>query len=178
MKINLQKIVPNFTCSEDIDTLKYFKQFNVYETINCNKEICKNINYKNYSYKTACPSERFYRMHKIEYTCPKLNVISTKIVNTIEGTSLEGQNLTGKKLIIIGDVKLSLIIMYSDECNNCNKFIREVTIPFSTFIIIPKCLCTNEINLKYLIEDVSIARLCSDKILVSITLLMQYIDEC
>ena len=50
--------------------------------------------------------------------------------------------------------------------------------PFSTFIIIPKDICNKEVvNLRYMIEDLSIVYLENDKVIISITPLIQYIDE-
>lgn len=176
MKVNLQKIVPNFSCNKD--TPNYIKQINVYETIEYNINSYKSL----YSYNTSvCGTNCGYSnsiIYNIEHTCPMLNIISTNIIDTIEGSSLECQYLTGKKLIIIGEIDLSLIITYNKVYNLCDTFLRKVKIPFSTFIIIPKSICDIEtINLKYLVEDVSIVELCLDKILVSITLLFQYIDK-
>ena len=37
----------------------------------------------------------------ILYTTPIINIDFVKIIDTLEGTSLEGQYLSGKKLIII-----------------------------------------------------------------------------
>lgn len=49
--------------------------------------------------------------------------------------------------------------------------------PFSTVIVIPEDICTtNTINLRYLIEDISVAKISLNQVLVSVTMLIQYID--
>ncbi|MCU9814248.1 hypothetical protein [Paraclostridium sp. AKS73] len=49
--------------------------------------------------------------------------------------------------------------------------------PFSTFIVIPDDICkTKTIDLRYLIEDITIAKVSKNQVLVSLTMLIQYID--
>jgi hypothetical protein len=167
MDVNIDKMNCNLSCFEELSPLKYFKQFNVYQDVAL---YTKNI--------TIC---------NIESTTPNIEVCSTKIIDTkiiktMQGTSLEGQHLSGKKLIIVGTVNLSLVLEYYVNCKRSkglNKSdILKVSIPFSTFIIIPKETCDQEpVNLKYLIEDVTVTNISTDKVFVSVTMLMQYIDE-
>lgn len=167
MDINLEKIVPSFSYNEESQVLEYFNQFNIYETIDCNIDSYNSM-YGNCYNSNIC---------NIEYTCPNLNVISVNIVTTGEGTSLEGQHLTGKKLVIIGFIELSLILTYFTIYKSYDIRLKRIQMPFSTFIVIPKEVChIDTINIKYLIEDISVVKLCEDKILVSITVLIQYID--
>lgn len=165
MKVNLDKMV--ISCSEELDELKYFKQFNVYETIAYNDS----IHTRKRDLGRSC-------IPNLESTVPKLGIISVKIIDTIEGVSFEGQRLTGKKLIIVGEISLSIILSYFYGCKKCKSSTIDLKLPFSTFIIIPQDICNvEEINLRYLIEDVSVESLCTDKIIASVTILMQYLDE-
>lgn len=166
MKVNLEKMIYNILYPDELEDMNYFKQFNLYKT----------IEYRNYMNKIFCNDE-VIKICKVETTAPTLKIISTKIINTIEGTSLEGQHLSGKKLIIIGEIGLKVILTYSVNCGRCKNAVTDVKIPFSTFIIIPKDnYCDDEINLRYLIEDSSTAYIGKGKALVSITILMQYLD--
>lgn len=175
MNVNLQKMVSTYCYPEELGELEYFTQFNVYETIDYKNDILKDIKK---TYDLICFCERDLDICRIGHTSPGLNIISTKIINTIEGTSIEGQHLTGKKLVVIGELELSLIIYYCIDCDGYNQIVKDISIPFSTFIIIPKDICDlGDINLRYLIEDVSLAYLCTTKVLVSSTLLIQYADE-
>ncbi|NMM62652.1 DUF3794 domain-containing protein [Clostridium sp. P21] len=165
MEVNLDKIIFNF--SKELEEFKYFKQFNVYETVDCKDY----MHTKKDNFRKACISN-------LQTTIPTLKVISIKIIDTIEGTSLEGQCLTGKKLIIIGKISLRVILTYFFNCKTYENSIIDVNIPFSTFIIIPKDICsTDKVNLRYLIEDVSSESLSKSKIILSVTILMQYLDE-
>lgn len=144
-KINLQ------------DDIKYFKQFNIYETF-------------------KVPNICTYSQYNID-TSIKLNIYNTKIIDTIEGLSIEGQNLTGKKLIILGSLNINMFL-YSKKIRNkviSNNFSME----FSTFIVIPKEINKDvPIELRYLIEDISIKLITKDSILISSTILLQFVDEC
>ncbi|WP_373600690.1 hypothetical protein [Paraclostridium bifermentans] len=175
MNVNLQRMVPTYCYPEELGELEYFIQFNVYETIDYKNDILKDIKE---TYDLVCFCERDLDICKIGHTSPRLNIISTKIINTIEGTSIEGQHLTGKKIVIIGELELSLIIYYCTDYDGYNQFVKDISIPFSTFIMIPKDICNlGDINLRYFIEDVSLAYLCTTRVLVSTTLLIQYVDE-
>ncbi|MEG0295196.1 MAG: hypothetical protein RR620_00675 [Clostridium sp.] len=175
MKVNLQKMISSLSYSDELDDLDSFNQFNISGSLIFRKIICKPIYIKNRKYIIKTLAE----ICKVEPTYPDMNILSTKIIGTIEGTSLEGQHLTGKKLIIVGELNLNLIITYDIGCKKFKRDIRNITIPFNTFIVIAKD--TDElanINLKYLIEDVTAILISEERILVSISLLMQYLDKC
>ena len=173
MKVILKNMIPNYLCNDESSDIKYFKQFNVYETINIKKYICDKLNNCIQEYNR----NEEIRICKIENTIPQINMKSAKIINTIQSISLEGQYLSGKKLIVTGCICLNLLITYYICCNKFTDIV-EVNISFSTFIIIPKDTCEEEeINLSYIIEDVSAAYLSKGKVIVSVTLLLQYLDE-
>lgn len=151
-KINIEKIIWD---SVQKDEIKYFTQFN----------ICK-------SFQLACKG---IKDSNIEDNVVNLRIKSAKRICTIEGVSIEGENLTGQKLILIGKANTKTII----RCpKNVKKLcVLEKNIPFSTFITIPKKTCKDEcINLKYLIEDVTALLIDENKIFITITLMMQYIN--
>lgn len=175
MKVNLQRMISSLSYSDELEGLDFFNQFNINGSLIFRKIIFKEkyINNRRYLVKTIA------KICKIESTYPSIKILLTKIIGTVEGTSLEGQHLTGKKLIIVGEVNLNLIITYYIGCKSFKREIRKITVPFNTFIIIPKDreeICS--INLKYLIEDVTAIAISNDKILVSITIFMQYSDKC
>lgn len=154
--IKLDKIVSNFAHCGACDEPKYFTQFNIYDNFPLYCNLMKDDN--------------------IETTIATLEINSVKIVDTVQGISIEGQQLTGKKLIIIG--KINTKIIFSCPKNERKLCLSKKSIPFSTFIIIPNELCEEQpINLRYLIEDITTIIIAKNKIFVSITLLMQYVDE-
>lgn len=149
MSINLTKIING-------DEIKYFTQFNVYKTLHF-------------------PNKRIDLQIPIEGDT-KLNIVSTKFIDTLQGTSIEGQYLTGKKLVVLGVLNVNLLIFYW----NCKLKVslKNMKLPFSNFIIVPKEICANQpINLRYLIEDITTKAITSHEILVSATILLQFVDE-
>ncbi|MCF0146797.1 MAG: hypothetical protein HUJ77_00210 [Clostridium sp.] len=170
MKVNLKKI----TCDDLLlNKLEFFKMFNIYKTIDCKEHIYVKRYYRN---KCLIFKERL-NLIKVEGTRPIININYVKLIDTIEGTTLEGKHHTGNKLIIIGEIAFTLICSYS-YCNKDKYKLQSITMSFSTSIIIPKDICIREVmNLRYLIEDFTLAYLEDDKIIVSITPILQYVDE-
>jgi len=62
-------------------------------------------------------------------------VTSTRLITTGVGKSLEGQILTGLKLIVEGEIRLKLEYV-ADECTQ-SVHAAHFNVPFSTFIVIP-----------------------------------------
>jgi len=163
MEVNIEKMTCSLSCIEELNPLTYFKQFNVYQSV-----LLHNRNSNIYSVETTVPCIEVY----------STKIIDTKIIETMKGTSLEGQHLSGKKLIIVGNINMSLILSYYKKKNINKNNVLKIKIPFSTFIIIPKEIYdTQRINLRYLIEDVTVIKLSYNKVFVSVTMLIQYIDE-
>ncbi|KGJ48521.1 SPOCS domain-containing protein [Paraclostridium dentum] len=166
MEVNLKKMNCKLSCFEELPPLEYFKQLNVYQNLHLSS---KNLDISN-----------------IENTNPKIEIYSTKIIDTkitesIKGTSLEGQHLSGKNLIVVGNINMSLILECSTKGKkNKSAKKREIinfNMPFSTVIVIPEDICTtNTINLRYLIEDITVAKISLNQVLVSVTMLIQYVD--
>ena len=132
----------------------YFKQLNIYENFN------------------SC-----FKENNIKITNSFIKINCAKIINTMSGCSLEGQYLSGKKLILIGKVCIDFFVSdHSSICEYC--YPQKVEIPFSTFIIIPKDTCEEEdIHLKYCIEDICIASVTKEKLLISVTFLIGFEEK-
>lgn len=170
MKINLKGIIYDELF---LNQLEFFKQFNIYKIIDCKEDICNKRRIR----KNFFLFKERLKLCSVEGTNPIIDINHVKIIDTIEGTSIEGQHLTGKKLIIIGEISFSLVCLYRYLNKDAYK-IKNISLPFSTFIIIPRDICNSEVvNLRYMIEDFTIEYLEDDKIIVSITPLIQYIDE-
>lgn len=135
---------------------KYFKQLNVYENIDlCYGELSED---------------------QIDVTQVRLCIITLKIIDTIEGTSLEGQHLTGKKVLVNGDICSKIFIRNNDYCRT--GYWIDSIIPFSTFIVVPEDICEDEcISIRYTIEDATVRILTNRKIFISITFCLEYQDE-
>ncbi|SFA96836.1 SPOCS domain-containing protein [Clostridium frigidicarnis] len=154
--VNIDKILPNYIDIQGNCVPNYFTQFNVYNnfTINC----------------------RWIDCESIEVINSKLEILSSKIIDTVIGTSIEGQHLTGKKLILVGKI----IAKINLKCFKCNNRICciEKNIPFSTFIILPNPINEEDpINLRYLIEDATGVMISRNKLFINVTIIIQYLDE-
>lgn len=62
-------------------------------------------------------------------------ITSTRVIKTPVGTSLEGQHLSGYKLIIEGEI-MQKIEYVADECTQ-SVHATHFNVPFSTFIVLP-----------------------------------------
>lgn len=149
---NVEKLNNNNIINSHINT-RYFKQININDKINL-----FNINI----------DKKYIKIHSAS-----LNAESIKIINTIEGTSYEGQFLSGKKLLIIGSINIIFYIKL-----NCRTFQSTKKIPFSTFIVIPRDTNENsEIKLIYSIEDITIEYIECNFLFISVTIFLEYIKE-
>ncbi|MPQ42869.1 SPOCS domain-containing protein [Clostridium tarantellae] len=160
--INIEKIIPNYIGSEDEKIPKYFAQFNL------DRNMLLPCRYMDYN--------------RIETSKADLKINSVKLVETIDGRSIEGQNLTGKKLVILGNIntKFYFNCLKPNECSCGSRKICTLgdCIPFSKFIVVPNSLNENSpINLQYLIENMSTMKIYKNKIFVSLTILIQYVDK-
>lgn len=65
----------------------------------------------------------------------EVKIISTKVIQTPTGTSPEGQNLTGWKLIVEGEVCQKIEYVADEPTQSVHA--AHFCIPFSTFIVLP-----------------------------------------
>lgn len=65
----------------------------------------------------------------------EINIKSMKIIRTPKGISLEGQSLTGWKLVIEGTVRLKIQYVADEPTQSVHA--AHTTIPFSTYIVLP-----------------------------------------
>ncbi|WP_131042236.1 DUF3794 domain-containing protein [Clostridioides difficile] len=152
------KVIYNFERCEKLEKTLYLSQFNTYK------------NFKLTSKKTVINSFE-------TYVC-NMNIRSISLVDTIECISLEDEQLTGKKLILVGDIDTDVILDYVANKRNRNsrkKNILKLKIPFSTFIQIPRKIENKDkINLKYLIQDISSSILDDNNLFISVTAIISY----
>lgn len=105
-----------------------------------------------------------------------MNINNISLVDTIECISLEDEQLTGKKLILVGDIDIDAILDYAGNKRNRNssKNTFKLKIPFSTFIQMPRKIENKDkINLKYLIQDIT-SSILDDNLFISVTAIISY----
>lgn len=115
------KVIYNLERCEKLEKTLYLSQFNAYK------------NFKLASKKTV--------INSLETYVYNMNISSISLVDTIECISLEDEQLTGKKLILVGDINTDVILDYAGNKRNRNsskKNTLKLKIPFSTFIQMPR----------------------------------------
>lgn len=153
--INLSKIIlPEFIHCIDNNSY-YFKQLSISDTFQID---CTNST------------------NNIEGTISSMKIYNAKIADYITNNESIIFFTDTKVLIITGEVLVKTFISYPEQCSKmCS--IKNV-LPFKTFLKIPKDIDENAtINLKYIIEDTTTKFLPQNKIFISISLVIQYLDH-
>ncbi|WP_053956599.1 DUF3794 domain-containing protein [Inediibacterium massiliense] len=100
-----------------------------------------------------------------------VDIKSTKVIKTAKGKSMEGQNLTGWKLIVEGELKQKIQYVADEPTQSVHG--AHFSVWFSEFIILPKDFCEDKIlNVVPYIEDIYAAQLDKRKITKNITILL------
>ncbi|MCC0666518.1 SPOCS domain-containing protein [Clostridioides sp. ZZV15-6597] len=153
------KVIYNLEECESLENTFYFSQFNTYK------------NFKLVSKKSG--------VSLLDTSVCGMNIHDIKLIDTIECMSLEDEQMTGKKLILVGDIntniRLENISNAKRNRNSTKKNILELKIPFSTFIQMPRGIKNNDkINLKYIIQDITSSILDENNLFISVTTIISY----
>ena len=153
----MASVMRNFIEIEGINTncipkdATSFKQFNVEETV------CIPV---------AKPD-----IEQIIKIIVESEITSTRSIATPVGKSLEGQVLTGWKLIVEGRVNQT--VQYVADCPDQPSHAAHFSIPFSTFVVLPAdFVMGTPITVTSFIEDVYAAQIDKRCIFKNITLLL------
>lgn len=153
------KVIYNLEECESIKNTSYFSQFNTYK------------NFKLVSKKSG--------ISLLDTSICGINIHDIKLIDTIECISLEDEEMTGKKLILVGDIntniRLENVGNVKRNRRSTKKNILELKIPFSTFIQMPRGVKNGDkINLKYLIQDITSSILDNNNLFISVTAIISY----
>lgn len=110
-------------------------------------------------------------IEEILSTLVEVEIVNTKIIDTPIMTSLEGQNLTGKKLIIEGilDQKIEYVALLPEQSVHSAHF----RVPFSTFIVLPPDFIEENLAVEGVIEDVFTEKIDCRTIFKNVTFLVK-----
>jgi hypothetical protein len=98
-------------------------------------------------------------------------IISTKVIRTPQGVSLEGQNLTGLKLIIEGEVRQKIEYVACEPTQSVHAV--HFDIPFSAFIVLPLGFpIGTPITVTGYLEDIYVEMLDCRTIFKNVTILL------
>lgn len=100
----------------------------------------------------------------------KKEIIKYKVVKTPIGTSVEGQIITGNKLLVMGELALKINYVTSENIQSIHSF--EVIVPFCEHIVLPiNFKSINMVNPEIYIEDIYIKQKSNKSLFGNVTLL-------
>ncbi|AHF06145.1 DUF3794 domain-containing protein [Desulfitobacterium metallireducens] len=101
----------------------------------------------------------------------ELVILSTKVIKTPIGKSLENQTLTGWKLIVEGELRQVVLYVADERCQSIHG--AHFNVPFSTFIVLPPDFDETQcLTVEGYIEDIYAEQIGTRKIFKNITLLL------
>ncbi|MFI3201245.1 MAG: hypothetical protein R3Y54_06950 [Eubacteriales bacterium] len=113
-----------------------------------------------------------YGIDKILKMNVDVELISYKIVKTSVGISEEGQELTGKKLLLVGEFTLKTSYISNSPDNKVDSY--NVVIPFCDYIVLPKDFKNiTTTKPEIYIEDIYIKKMSDTRFFGNITYLAQ-----
>ncbi|MEF9992484.1 MAG: DUF3794 domain-containing protein [Romboutsia sp.] len=119
---------------------------------NCTPSNIQYFNQLNIDYTLCIPNQKpdIDQITKVWLdTC----VVGSEIIKTPVGASLEGQILTGYKLLVCGDIKLKIEYIACDATQSVHS--AHTVIPFCEYIVLPVNTNINTlINPSIIIEDI------------------------
>ncbi|MCT4565397.1 MAG: DUF3794 domain-containing protein [Maledivibacter sp.] len=101
-----------------------------------------------------------------------ISITDERVISTAVGTSLEGQVLTGKKIIIEGE----LVEQIEYACDDIKQSIYTACfkIPFCSYIVVPNNVTQNSvIEIRAYIEDIFIQKIDERKLFLNGILLLE-----
>ena len=153
----MSNIIRNFVEIEGINVdcipegITIFKQFNIEETV--------------------CLPNKKPDIEQILKVIASAEITSKRPIKTPVATSLEGQSLTGWKLIVEGRVnqKVQYVADLPDQPSHAAHF----NVPFSTFIVLPEdFVIGTPVTVTPFIEDIYVEKLDNRCIFKNITILL------
>lgn len=133
------------------ENISTFKQFNIEETV-------------------CIPSQK-PDIEQVLKVISNVEIISTRVIKTPVGTSLEGEILTGWKVVVEG--QLEQVVQYVANCPDQPSHAAEFIVPFSTFVVLPEdFVIGTPITVTPFIEDIYVEQLDLRCIFKNTTLLV------
>lgn len=121
---------------------------------NCIKSTLKNFRQINFESTFCVPCQK-PNIEQIVKVYGDTEICKYEIVKTPIGTSLEGQKLTGYKLLVCGDIKYK--IQYVADATDQSVHTFHKCIPFCGYVVLPEKFNKNSyVKPSALIEDISI----------------------
>lgn len=130
-------------------------------------EVFKQLNVE----KSFCLPEAKPDIEQLVKAISSLKITSTSIIKTPKGTSLEGQLLTGWKLIIEGIITQKIQYVADEPTQTVHA--AHTNISFSTYIVLPEnYIMGTPVTVQSYIEDIFVMQLDKRCIFNNITILL------
>lgn len=121
--------------------------------------------------KNFCLPEAKPDVEQILKAISELKIKSTKVIKTPKGISLEGQKLTGWKIVVEGVIKQK--VQYVADEPEQSVHAAHVDIPFSTFIVLPdNFIMGTPVTILGYIEDVFVQKMDGRCVFINVTILL------
>ncbi|MEG0013671.1 MAG: DUF3794 domain-containing protein [Cellulosilyticaceae bacterium] len=102
---------------------------------------------------TFCVPTQKPDIEQITKVWAKPCIVQKKIVKTPKGVSLEGQNITGYKLMVVGDIQYKVEYVANEATQSLHT--AHTTIPFCGYIVLPEKFNVNSIlTTSIILEDI------------------------
>lgn len=135
----------------------------------------KNFNQVNIE-ETFCIPRQKPDMEQINKVWAKGVIVNYEIVRTPVGISMEGQSVTGFKLLICGDIKFKVEYVSSEEMQSVHTV--HTDFPFCAYVVLPKEFNANAcIKPNIIIEDILSEKIDNRCIYTNITMML-LVDIC
>lgn len=142
----------------------------------CVKNSIKNFRQVNFesTFCVPCQKPDIEQIIKVD---AKTSILKYEIVETPVGVSLEGQEVTGYKLLICGDISYKVQYVADEPTQSVHTFHKCV--PFCGYIVLPKKFNKESyINPSALIEDISMEQIDERCVYSNITVLLVVDISC
>ncbi|MBW6409256.1 DUF3794 domain-containing protein [Clostridium weizhouense] len=137
---------------------------------NCTKNNMKNFRQINYESTFCVPCQK-PDIEQIVKVYADTDIVKYEIIKTPIGISLEGQKVTGFKLLVCGDINYKIQYVADEPTQSVHTF--HQSIPFCGYIVLPEKFNPGSyINPSALIEDISVEQMDSRCVYSNITLLL------
>lgn len=121
--------------------------------------------------KNFCLPEAKPDIEQIIKALSELEIKSTKVIRTPKGTSLEGQLLTGWKVVVEGVVRQKIQYVANEAEQSVHAAHTEI--PFSTYIVLPSNFVRGTVvTVHGYIEDVFVQQMDERCIFINVTILL------
>ncbi|MGL4772520.1 MAG: DUF3794 domain-containing protein [Clostridium sp.] len=136
----------------------------------CIRSNIKNFRQVNFESTFCVPCQK-PDIEQIVKVSGKTSIYKFEIVKTPVGISLEGQEVTGYKLLVSGDINYKIQYVANEPTQSVHTF--HQTVPFCGYIVLPKNFNKGSyINPSALIEDIALEQIDERCVYTNITLLL------